>query len=151
MAELNITPSTRSTIPTDEMVSMSSAAIFAVGSMIFFWIAPLWNANYTPVRPWVWAIPGMLCLGYIIINVICIFASAKRTADIGGLDVGISLGNTIVLVLGVLGAWLYGKLSLGAFQQMAMWQFVVTAIAETAITYVGRVILSRRNIGLGSN
>ena len=132
---------------TDETWSMglAIAALFLVPA--YFFLAPYWNPDYTPVRPWVWAVPGVSCILYLFAQFWALMHSAGRSDDIGMKDTVVALlaalscfGTLIALMI----LWAQDRYHFGAFQAMTIATITVTAFGELIFTAWVRYLVNRR-------
>lgn len=131
----------------DERWSIGLALTAMVLVPAYFFLVPIHSPEYTPIRPWVWAVPGMVCILYLFAQFWALMNSAGRSDDIGMKDTVVSLlaalssfGTLISIVV----LWLQGKFFLGAFQAMTISTVTLTTFGELIFTAWVRYLVNRR-------
>jgi hypothetical protein len=131
----------------DERWSMGLAFAAMFGIPAYFFLAPLWNPAYTPVRPWVWAVPGVICIVYLFAQFWALMHSAGRSDDIGMKDTIVSLfaflscfGTLVAMTI----LWAQGHYHFGPFQAMSIITATFTAFGELLFTAWVRYLVNRR-------
>jgi hypothetical protein len=127
--------------------SMALAGLLALFIPAWFYGAHLWNPNYVPIRPWVWAAPWFLCMMYLYVQFWLLLISAGRSDRIGMGDTMLSMiaflsafGTAIVLVV----MWSFDRYNLGFFQAMTIFALIVTTLGELVFTAWVRYLVNRR-------
>ena len=122
---------------------------FAVALFVPLWFfgANAWNPEYVPVRPWVWAVPGIGALLYVFLQFWLLLNSAGRSDEIGMSDTVVSLiafmscfGTLIALSI----LAYQGNYNLGAFQSVTISLITVAALGELVFTAWVRYLVNRR-------
>lgn len=127
--------------------SMLLAFLFALFVPLWFFASAWWNPHYEPVRGWVWSLPWIFALVYLVAQLFFLFVSAVDSDRIGISDMGVSLvallsvfGTIIVLVV----CDVLGKYHLGGFQTHELIAYFCTALCELAFTAWARFLVNRR-------
>jgi hypothetical protein len=131
----------------DERWSMGLALAAMVLIPAYFFLVPLYSPTYVPVRPWVWAVPGIVCIVYLFAQFWALMHSAGRSDDIGMKDTIVSLlaalssfGTLVAIVI----LWGQGRLHFGVFQAMAIITITITMFGELIFTAWVRYLVNRR-------
>ncbi len=131
----------------DERWSIGLALIALVAIPAYFFLTPYWNAEYTPIRPWVWAVPGIVCILYLFAQFWALLHSAGRSDDIGMKDTVVALltalssfGTLVALLI----LWFQGSYHFGPFQAMSIATITVTTFGELIFTAWVRYLVNRR-------
>jgi hypothetical protein len=131
----------------DETWSMGLAFAAMVLVPAYFLLAPYWNPDYSPIRPWVWAVPGVSCILYLFAQFWALMHSAGRSDDIGMKDTIVSLLAALscfATFIAMLIFWGQGSYHFGAFQAMTIITITVTAFGELIFTAWVRYLVNRR-------
>lgn len=131
----------------DERWSMGMALVALVAVPAYFFGVPFYSAEYVPIRPWVWAMPGVICIFYLFAQFWALLHSAGRSDDIGMKDTVVSLltalssfGTLVAMII----YWSQGNFYFGIFQWMAIITATVTTFGELIFTAWVRYLVNRR-------
>src|SRR5215467_6144765 len=100
-----------------------------------------------PIRPWVWAVPGLICISYLFAQFWALMHSAGRSDDIGMKDTIISLLaalSSFGTMVSIFVLWELDKFYLGAFQAMTIGAVTLTTFGELIFTAWVRYLFNRR-------
>ena len=130
-----------------ERCSICLALLATVLVPVFFLAVNMYSPQYVPVRPWVWAAPGILCILYLFAQFWALLTSAGSSDDIGMMDTVVSLlaalscfGTlTAMIILSLL-----DKYHLGAFQAMTIITISIATFGELIFTAWVRFLVNRR-------
>lgn len=131
----------------DERWSIGMALAAMVLVPAYFFLAPYWNPEYTPIRPWVWAVPGVACILYLFAQFWALMHSAGRSDDIGMKDTIVSLLtalSTFGTLIAITILWAQDRFHFGAFQAMSIATITITAFGELIFTAWVRYLVNRR-------
>lgn len=131
----------------DERWSIGMALAAMVLIPAYFFLSPYWSPEYTPIRPWVWAVPGVACILYLFAQFWALMHSAGRSDDIGMKDTIVSLLAALscfgtLIAIGIL--WAQDRYHFGAFQAMSISTITLTAFGELIFTAWVRYLVNRR-------
>jgi hypothetical protein len=107
----------------DEGWSMGLALVAMVLIPSYFFLVPFYSPQYVPIRPWVWAVPGMVCILYLFAQFWALMQSAGRSDDIGMKDIVVSLLaalSSFGTLVGIVILWAEDRFYFGPFQAMAV-------------------------------
>jgi hypothetical protein len=123
----------------------------AIAAMVlvptYFFIVPFYSPEYIPIRPWVWAMPGIVCIVYLFAQFWALMQSAGRSDDIGMTDIIVSLLaalSSFGTMVGIVILWSQGRMHFGPFQAMAIVTVTLTAFGELIFTAWVRYLVNRR-------
>jgi divalent metal cation (Fe/Co/Zn/Cd) transporter len=132
----------------DERWSIGLALGAALVIPAYFFLTPYWNAQYTPIRPWVWAVPGVVCMLYLFAQFWALLHSAGRSSeDIGMKDTVVALLTALSsfgTLVAMLILWFQGNYYFGPFQAMAVGTITATTFGELIFTAWVRYLVNRR-------
>jgi hypothetical protein len=131
----------------DERWSMGLAMLAAVLIPAYFFLVPFYSPEYVPIRPWVWAVPGLVCIVYLFAQFWALMQSAGRSDDIGMKDIVVSLVaalSSFGTLVGIVILWAENKLYFGPFQAMAVITVTLTTFGELIFTAWVRYLVNRR-------
>ena len=131
----------------DERWSIGLALTAMVLVPAYFFLVPIHSPEYTPIRPWVWAVPGLICISYLFAQFWALMHSAGRSDDIGMKDTIVSLLaalSSFGTLVSILVLWELDKFYLGAFQAMTIGAVTLTTFGELIFTAWVRYLVNRR-------
>jgi hypothetical protein len=126
-------------------IGLAIAAMLIIPA--YFFLVPLYSPEYVPVRPWVWAIPGLMCITYLFAQFWALMQSAGRSDEIGMTDMVVSLFaalSSFGSLVGIIILWAEGRLHFGPFQAMAIITITLTTFGELIFTAWVRYLVNRR-------
>jgi cation transport ATPase len=131
----------------DERWSIGLALAATVLVPGYFLAVDVYSPQYVPVRAWVWAVPGIICILYLFAQFWALLHSAGRSDDIGMMDTVVSLlsalscfGTLVAMVI----LSLLDKYHLGAFQAMTIITITIATFGELIFTAWVRYLVNRR-------
>jgi hypothetical protein len=132
---------------TDERWSMGMALAATVLVPAYFFGTPYYSPEYVPIRPWVWAMPGVICILYLFAQFWALLHSAGRSDDIGMKDTVVSLVSALssfgtLIAMSIF--WVQGSFHFGVFQVMAITIVTLTTFGELIFTAWVRYLVNRR-------
>jgi hypothetical protein len=131
----------------DESWSMGLAITAMVLIPAYFFMVPLYSPQYVPIRPWVWAMPGIICIVYLFAQFWALMQSAGRSDDIGMMDIVVSLLaalSSFGTLVGIVILWSEERMHFGPFQAMALITVTLTTFGEMIFTAWVRYLVNRR-------
>jgi hypothetical protein len=131
----------------DESWSMGLALAAMVLIPVYFFIVPFYSPQYVPIRPWVWAMPGIVCIVYLFAQFWALMQSAGRSDDIGMMDIVVSLLaalSSFGTLMGIVILWAEDRLYFGPFQAMAIITVTLATFGELLFTAWVRYLVNRR-------
>jgi hypothetical protein len=131
----------------DESWSMGLALAAMVLIPAYFFIVPFYSPDYVPKRPWVWALPGIVCIVYLFAQFWALMQSAGRSDDIGMMDIVVSLLaalSSFGTLVGIVIFWSQDQMYFGPFQAMALITVTLTTFGELIFTAWVRYLVNRR-------
>jgi hypothetical protein len=131
----------------DERWSIGLALVATVLIPTYFFLVPLYSPQYVPIRPWVWAVPGMVCILYLFAQFWALMQSAGCSDDIGMKDIVVSLLaalSSFGTLVGIVILWTEDRLYFGPFQAMAVITITLTTFGELIFTAWVRYLVNRR-------
>src|SRR6516165_12325966 len=117
----------------------------ALGSVVFFWIAP----DLSPTSHIAWAVPGWIAGAYLVVQMLFLLVSATQIRGLGVLDSVLSI-LPVVAGLVIMVEWILGDLPLSMFQLNVLGLLVAASAAEFLLTIWIRFVINRRTIGFGT-
>jgi hypothetical protein len=131
----------------DESWSMGLALAAMVLIPVYFFIVPFYSPQYVPIRPWVWAMPGIVCIVYLFAQFWALMQSAGRSDDIGMMDIVVSLLaalSSFGTLVGIVILWSLDRMHFGPFQAMALLTVTLTTFGDLLFTAWVRYLVNRR-------
>jgi hypothetical protein len=127
----------------EEWLSILMALGGAVGSLVFFWLAP----GYQPESHIAWAIPGWIAGAYLFTQILFLLVSATQIRSLGVLDTIVAI-LPVVAGLVMVAEWALGHVPLSLFQLNALCLVIATSLGEFLLTVWIRFVLNRRTIAI---
>jgi hypothetical protein len=129
----------------EEWTSILMAIGATIGAVAYFYALP----GLSPTDPLVWAIPGWIAGGYLVVQMLFLLVSATQIRALGVLD---SILSILPLVAGLVMVveWMLGHLVLSLFQLNVLALLIATCLAEFFLTIWIRFVINRRTIGFGT-
>jgi asparagine N-glycosylation enzyme membrane subunit Stt3 len=128
----------------EEWFSILMAVGIAVGSVLYFWLAP----ELSPTNPFLWAVPGWIAGAYLFLQILFLLVSATQIRALGVLDSVLAILPVVAGLVMVVEAIL-GHLKLSLFQLNVLGLLIATSLAEFLLTVWIRFVINRRTIGFG--
>ena len=129
----------------EEWSSILMSVGVALGSVVFFWIAP----DLSPTSHIAWAVPGWIAGAYLVVQMLFLLVSATQIRGLGVLDSVLSI-LPVVAGLVIMVEWILGDLPLSLFQLNVLGLLIVTSVAEFLLTLWIRFVINRRTVGFGT-
>ena len=130
----------------EEWFSILMAVGAAIGSVVYFWLAP----GLSPASHFAWAIPGWIAGAYLFVQMLFLLVSATQVRALGVLDSVLAI-LPVVAGLVMVVEWILGHLQLSLFQLNVLGLLIATSLAEFLLTVWIRFVINRRTIGFGMN
>jgi len=127
----------------EEGLSILMALGATVGSLVFFWLVPI----FSPDSHIAWAIPGWIAGAYLFLQILFLLVSATQIRTLGVLDTIIAI-LPVVAGLVLIAEWILGHVPLSAFQLNALALVIATSLSEFLLTVWIRFVLNRRTIAI---
>jgi hypothetical protein len=132
---------------TGERCSIGLALLATVLVPVYFLAVNMYSPQYVPVRPWVWAAPGILCILYLFAQFWALLTSAGHSEDVGMLDTVVSLLSALscfgTLIAMIILSFL-DRYHLGSFQAMTIITITIATFGELIFTAWVRYLVNRR-------
>jgi len=129
----------------EEWSSIMMSVGVALGSVVFFWIAP----GLSPTSHIAWAVPGWIAGAYLVVQMLFLLVSATQIRGLGVLDSVLAI-LPVVAGLVIMVEWILGDLPLSLFQLNVLGLLIATSVAEFLLTLWIRFVINRRTVGFGT-
>ena len=129
----------------EEWSSILMSVGVAIGTVVFFWIAP----ELSPTSHIAWAVPGWIAGAYLVAQMLFLLVSASQIRALGVLDSVLAI-LPVVAGLVITVEWVLGNLPLSLFQLNVLGLLIATSVAEFLLTIWIRFVINRRTIGFGT-
>jgi hypothetical protein len=126
----------------EEWFSILMSVGLAIGSIVYFWIAP----DLSPTSHIAWAVPGWIAGTYLVVQMLFLLVSATQIRALGVLDSVLAI-LPVVAGLVIMVEWILRDLPLSLFQLNVLGLLIATSVAEFLLTIWIRFAINRRTIG----
>lgn len=123
----------------EEWFSILLALGTTVASVVSFLLAP----TFEPQTGLLWTLSGWFAFGYLFFQTMFLLISAAQGKVIRVVD-PIIASLPFLAGLGVVSAWLFGRLALSVFQLNSLAFLLATTLAEFMLTVATRAVVNRR-------